>query len=385
MVRIGVVGYGRRMSLLISGSLRKVEPEVRIVGIVDKDEKRVREQLNDHDCFNMKFYRSLDEMVRKAKLDGLLIGTRCNTHSTLAIKAAKYDIPLFIEKPIAISMQQALSLEKAFEKSPCKVVVSFPLRVSPICKFVRELIGQGAVGQPQHANAVNYVPYGTVYWEQEYRNYKITQGLLLQKATHDFDYLSYLMDSPIVRVATMANYGQVFGGKKRSGLVCSKCSEQDRCLESPKNRSRYNPAEPKLRKDHFCLFSKDCGSPEIGTNEDCSSTLLEFASGAHGVYTQVFFARNDAATRGATISGYDGTISFDWYKNEIKRIRHHSPFSDVSKVSKVASHFGGMICCAEISWMLLMARLNLNRLFESAYKAYMLVLLPRSLPKPDDL
>ena len=72
-------------------------------------------------------------------------------------------------------------------------------------------------------------------------------------------------------------------------------------------------------------------------NEDSSSALLEFASGAHGVYTQVFYARRDAATRGATISGYRGTLSFDWYTNELKRVRHHAPFSDTIKAGGGAS------------------------------------------------
>jgi len=76
-------------------------------------------------------------------------------------------------------------------------------------------------------------------------------------------------------------------------------------------------------------------------NEDSSSTLVEFASGAHGVYTQVFYTRRDAGARGATISGYHGTVSFDWYKNELRRVRHHAPFSDTIKADGGMSHFGG--------------------------------------------
>jgi len=76
-------------------------------------------------------------------------------------------------------------------------------------------------------------------------------------------------------------------------------------------------------------------------NEDSSSALMEFASGTHGTYTQVFYTRRDAATRGATVSGYLGTVSFDWYTNELRRVRHHAPFSDVVKAGGGASHFGG--------------------------------------------
>ena len=36
-----------------------------------------------------------------------------------------------------------------------------------------------------------------------------------------------------------------------------------------------------------------------------------------------------------------GTVSFDWYKNELKRVRHHAPFSATEKAGEGASHFGG--------------------------------------------
>jgi predicted dehydrogenase len=341
MIRLGVIGCGGRISSVIKYCLRKVAPDIRVVGIVDPDEKGARSRLEECDK-DAVFYESLKEMMAKGNLDALAIGTRCNLHAKYAIEAAKYDIPLYLEKPVSISMEQALELEKAFEKSQCPVVVSFPLRVSPLCALAKDFIEKGSIGRPEHIAAMNYVNYGTVYWEQEYRNFEITQGLFLQKATHDLDYMMYLMDSPIVRVAAMASKGRVFGGKKKSGLKCSECEEADACLESPRNRERNGNVVEWLRaEDHNCVFSVDCGSPETGTNEDSSSVVVEFASGAHGIYAQVFFSRRDALRRGSVISGYMGTLDFDWYRNELKHIRHHAPFSDVIKAGEGMSHFGG--------------------------------------------
>lgn len=339
MVRLGVVGHGGRVSGLIKNAFRAVEPELRVVGIVDPNREAARARLAECDQQDAVFYDSLETMVREGRLDALVIGTRCNLHTPYAIQAARYDLPLFLEKPVATSMEQATALEAAFESARCPVVVSFPLRVSPLCELARRLIEEGAVGSPEHVLGVNYVPYGTVYFDDFYRNYEVTQGLFLQKATHDFDYLCYLMGSNIVRVAAMANRGRVFGGKKPAGLVCSRCAEAETCLESPQNRRR-NCSGGKAT-DHPCLFSVDCGSPETGMNEDSSSALLEFASGAHGVYTQVFYSRRDAGTRGATVSGYEGTVRFDWCRNELQRIRHHFPFSDTASAAGGLSHFGG--------------------------------------------
>ena len=338
MVRLGVVGFGNRISGMIDHPMREVEPDLRVAGIVDPDEAGARRRLADCDRDAI-FYRSLDEMVTRARPDALAIGTRCDLHTPYAIEAVKYDLPLFLEKPVSNSMEQALALEQAFGKSKCQVVVSFPLRVSPLCDLAHRYVAEGAVGRPDHIMAVNYVPYGTCYWDDHYRDFPVTQGLFIQKATHDFDYMMFLMESSIVRVAAMAAYGRIFGGAKPAGLVCSVCDEAGACLESPENRRR-NLSGGKAG-DHPCLFSVDCGSPETGMNEDASSALVEFASGAHGAYSQVFYSRRDAAARGATISGYHGTVSFDWFTNELKRVRHHAPFSDRVAGGEGLSHFGG--------------------------------------------
>ena len=339
MVRLGVVGHGDRVSHVIKYPMREVEPDLAVVGIVDPDEEGARSRVAEQDRTDVVFYTSLDEMVRKAKLDAVLIGTRCNLHAPYAIEAAKYDLPLFLEKPVATSMDQAIALEEAFQNSRCRVVVSFPLRVSPLCELARQRLTEGVVGSPEHVLAVNYVPYGTGYYDGGYRVYSVTQGLFLQKATHDFDYLSYLMSSNIVRVTATASWGRIFGGNKPAGLVCSQCAESYTCLESPQNRKRNLSGG--TTEDHPCLFSVDIGTPESGMNEDSSSALLEFASGARGVYTQVFYSRRDAATRGATISGYHGTLSFDWYTNQMKVVHHHAPFTEAIQGAEGMGHFGG--------------------------------------------
>ena len=343
-IRLGVVGYGGRIGGVIREPLRgaypsSIQPDIRIVGIVDPDEDGARRRLAHCDQKDVRFYDSLDEMVRAANLDGLMIGTRCNLHTPYAIEAAKYDLPLYLEKPVAVNMDQAIRLESAFESARCEVVVSFPLEVTTHCNMMRRLIQDGAIGHPEHVQAVNYVPYGTCYWEYGYRDYEVTQGLFLQKSTHDFSYLMSLLNSPVIRIAAMANQGRIFGGDKPATLTCQDCNEQWTCPESPQNRAR-NGSGGSLT-DHLCLFSEACGSQETGINEDCSSALFEFASGAHGVYSQVFFARRDAGARGATVSGYEGTVSFDWFTNEVKQVQHHEPVTSVSRASGGDEHFGG--------------------------------------------
>ncbi len=86
MIRIGVAGHGGRISDVIKSILRLVAPEIRVVGIVDPDEAGARGRLDECDRQDVVFYKTLPEMVKKAKLDALAIGTRCNLHAPYAIE-----------------------------------------------------------------------------------------------------------------------------------------------------------------------------------------------------------------------------------------------------------------------------------------------------------
>ena len=41
------------------------------------------------------------------------------------------------------------------------------------------------------------------------------------------------------------------------------------------------------------------------------------------------------------VSGYRGTVSFDWYAGELHRVRHHAPFSATERATGGLAHFGG--------------------------------------------
>lgn len=312
MIRLGIIGLGQRLAHMLT-CFQASSPSLRVVGIVDPDREGALARLPESERGHVRFFDTLDELLREVRPDALAIGTRCNLHAPIAATAAKSGLPIFLEKPIATSTAQALSLELAFARSRSEVVVSFPLRVSHLCNMVKARVEGGEIGRLEHILGVNYVPYGEVYFKSWYRDYQTTQGLFLQKATHDFDYLAFLAGAPIVRVAAMAQQGRVF---------------RDRSLEPSGG-------------DDSRLYFENIGYPATGMNEDSSSALLEFANGIQGLYTQVFYTKHEAQARGATLSGPQGTIRFDWYQNELKVHSHTEAKTVTDRPPEGLNHFGG--------------------------------------------
>ena len=339
MLRLGVIGYGGRIQGILS-IIEGLRAGTQLVAITDVRNDEIRQQMRarGQNPDSIAFFADADEMLDQAALDGVLIGTRCSLHSTMAQKALRRNLPLFLEKPIATTMADLMALKCAGEASTSKVVVSFPLRVTPLAQLAKQVIDSGQIGTVEHVQAYNNVPYGGVYYHYWYRDENETGGLWLQKATHDFDYINYLLGVQPRWISAMMSK-QIFKGDHPAGLACKDCPEQTTCMESPFNlwlsgeiKSIDNPPfDP-----YLCSFAVDTG------NEDSGSALVEYETGMHVSYSQNFFARRGAATRGATLLGYKGTLQFDWYTDEVKVHMHHTPRVETHKVdSKALSHGGG--------------------------------------------
>ncbi|MBN1352313.1 Gfo/Idh/MocA family oxidoreductase [candidate division KSB1 bacterium] len=335
-MNIGVIGYGDRIAGMVR-VLSSFDIPFKIAAITDPRAVEIRNSGNEF-VRGTVFYDTAEELLTMQPLDGVMIGTRCQIHAEMACKVAPTNIPLFLEKPVATSFEQVKMLHKCYEAVKTPVIVSFPLRVSPIATTVKEIIDSGHVGTIEHVVAFNDVPYGTVYFNAWYRDFQEVGGLFLQKATHDFDYINYLLDSKPKWICAM-NSQRIYGGDKPVDLKCKDCDEQLDCPESPFN-AFYVQSKGKGVKQNdwqYCVFSKGL------KNEDSGSALLEYESGVQVNYSQNFFARHQAARRGARLYGYKGTIEFDWYKNTILIYGHQQPKVETIDFSGGMSHFGGDI------------------------------------------
>lgn len=333
-LKVGIIGYGNRISHM-SKMLRKFNIPMKIQAIADPRLKEIQAQ-NDPHLEGTRFFGDTDSMLKNEKFDGIMIGTRCFMHADMAIKASKAKVPLFLEKPIATSIEQLRRLDKAFKNFKPPTVVSFPLRLSPLAVKAKEIIDSGLIGTVENFDAFNDVPYGDCYFYLFYRNWEEVGGLWLQKATHDLDYLNYLLGQKPVLVAAV-NSQRVFGGDKPFDLTCDKCADAEKCMESPYNAyyaKRIKDAE-RSRKDKLCVYAKGI------RNEDSGSCLLQYENGLQGTYHQNFFARNKAGRRGVRLYGYKGTIEFDWYTGELKIFYHHKNAVETLKFEGGDGHGGG--------------------------------------------
>jgi predicted dehydrogenase len=122
-----VVGCGN-MGTSHARAYHKLD-DFNIVGLVDRGSKsseRLAKEVGNPDTFS-----SYEEALRVTKPDAVSICTYPGTHAEYSIKALEAGAHVFVEKPIAETVEDAEAVVAAAEKAGKKVVVGYILRHHP--------------------------------------------------------------------------------------------------------------------------------------------------------------------------------------------------------------------------------------------------------------
>lgn len=335
--RISFIGYGLRSETMLS-AFRSLEAGVEVAAVCEPDPEAARARTADDPLFaSASYYADAERMLDESRPDGVFIGTRCPLHTPLARQVLARRLPLFLEKPVAISEAQLSELTRAGRGQEDRVVVSFPLRLCAVVQEMKRLVSSGILGRLTMVQAVNNVPYGSVYYHSWYRDPALTGGLFLQKATHDIDYISCLIgETPVQAFARTAKL--YFKGDRPAGLRCPDCPDYRSCPES-------SYVVGHIQKDDVqgdaCCFAVDTG------NEDNACAVFTCESGLLISYSQSFVVKRTAARRGCRLIGTEGSAEFDFYTGEIRHDDYRTPQTVTHKIINTGNHFGGDLRLAQ--------------------------------------
>lgn len=332
MKRIGFIGYGLRSETMMT-AFRTLQAPITVAAIADPRWEQIAPGLADDPYFaHTRYYTDAEQMLAQEELDGVFIGTRCSLHTHYACKVLEMGLPLFLEKPVSITREQYEQLRAAAQGKEHKCVVSFPLRLSTIVLEMKRIVESGMLGKITMVQAINNVPYGSVYYHSWYRDPSETGGLFLQKSTHDIDYINFLTGERPVSVCAKTTKLH-FRGDHPAGLHCPDCPEYRTCTES--SFVVKNLLKEDVTGD-ACCFAVDTG------NEDGASVIYTTESGMLISYNQNFVVKKTAGRRGCRLIGTKGSAEFDFYTAEIRHDDYLSPQTITHKFTFPAgAHFGG--------------------------------------------
>lgn len=192
-IAAGLIGCGGRGQLYCDLS-RRVEG-LRIVAYADMNEDRARSCLDKYG--GAYATREVERVLADRSLDAVLICTWHDTHTPYAVAAAQNKKHIFIEKPLAMTVQECTQIKEAVEKAGVKLMVAFKMRFMPVVRAVRELVPEPLflVGQMVDNR------WGDENWAQK----PVTGGgNVISQGCHTADLLCFLAGSRPRSVAAQA-------------------------------------------------------------------------------------------------------------------------------------------------------------------------------------
>jgi predicted dehydrogenase len=183
---VAMVGYGYWGPNLVRNLLEC--PRYRLLGLCETDESRARAFSGCHQ--HVPVARELDRLLLDPGVDAVLIATPPSTHFELTKRALEADKHVLVEKPLAMSVDDAREVISLAEERSLVLMPGHTFVYSPRVQRIRELLVEGMIGDPyfitsSRMNLGRYQPDGVIY----------------DLAPHDISILLYWFDEPVVQVA----------------------------------------------------------------------------------------------------------------------------------------------------------------------------------------
>jgi predicted dehydrogenase len=285
-LRVAVIGMGQRSyiaSHVADAVAAAPDLEARITAVVDVTPAgRERGHAEYPDALVVEHHRDLVGVV-----DAAIVTTPDWTHTEIAIDLLRAGIAVYLEKPLAITVEDADAVLNTAAETGTPLYVGHNFRHAAVVRLMREVIERGEIGEVKAVWVRHFVGNGGDYYFKDWHADRTkVNSLLLQKASHDLDVIHALaggFTSRVVGMGSLSVYGDVTDRRDRSGELMTDWFSFD----------NWPPAE-------------QTGLNPVVDVEDVSMVMMTLDNGVQASYEQCHFTPD--YWRNYTVIGTHGRL-----------------------------------------------------------------------------
>lgn len=196
--RIGIVGAGNFTKMTIMPILKRISAHVKY--IASAGGLTAKALANKYGIeYSTTDYK---EILTDKDVDMVIITTRHDMHSRLAIESIKAGKSVFVEKPLALGKDELFKIVAALNEQANMVTVNvgYNRRFSPHAQKIKQMLGNGASG----LNMVATMNAGYIPPDVWVHDMQIGGGRIVGEACHFIDLMIYLTGSKVKQVMMSA-------------------------------------------------------------------------------------------------------------------------------------------------------------------------------------
>jgi predicted dehydrogenase len=197
IVRIGIIGCGRGAQSHHLPVLCRL-PEFEVVAAADLDPRvlqSVAGRFGIPNCF-----ADWREMLRSGDIEAIAVATPTASHCEIGLAALRTGRHLFMEKPLALNLEECDRLIDAAAGAGMKAVVALNSRWHKLVLRARELIRQGMLGNLKSIRSVYTHCHPGKSAQPWHKRRALGGGVMINDAVHHFDLWRFLLGSEVTEI-----------------------------------------------------------------------------------------------------------------------------------------------------------------------------------------
>ena len=194
-LRIGIIGTGGIAGSHIASY--KKQPDVEVVAGADLIPEKAEKFFKDNGV-EAKAFTDYKEMIDTMNLDAVSVCTYNRTHAECTIYALEHGLPVLLEKPMTVTLDEAIAIREAEKKSGKIVSVGFQPRFDANMQMIKKIVQSGELGRIYYVQTGGGRRHGIpVSWSETFiENDKAGLGALGDIGCYSIDLVMNALGNP---------------------------------------------------------------------------------------------------------------------------------------------------------------------------------------------
>ncbi|MBS0001262.1 MAG: Gfo/Idh/MocA family oxidoreductase [Cyclobacteriaceae bacterium] len=207
-IRWGIIGAGDVCEVKSGPAFNRIKNSG-LVAVMRRDGRKAEDYARRHQV--PKWYDDADKLIHDPDVNAVYIATPPDSHKEYTLRVADAGKPVYVEKPMARSYQECLTMIEACQKAGVALFVAYYRRMLPNFLKIKELLDQGSIGDVRLVDVKLYkTPEPNIVGASGSReNWRIFPeiaggGYFYDLASHQLDFLDYLF-GPVAEARGLAH------------------------------------------------------------------------------------------------------------------------------------------------------------------------------------
>ncbi|MFQ5750988.1 MAG: inositol 2-dehydrogenase [bacterium] len=186
-LNVGLIGIGR-MGRNYADYLANRILLTNLLAICDLNEKLMASCAKDFGV--SKCFKNYQDLIADEEIDAVVIVTSTHSHKEIIVEAAKHGKAIFCEKPLTLSLKEALEINQTLTETGVFFHMGFVRRFDKGYAAAKRKIEKGMIGEPVVFKSSSRDPYRP---SLEFLKREMSGGIFVDMGIHDFDIARWFM------------------------------------------------------------------------------------------------------------------------------------------------------------------------------------------------